>query len=745
MNRELNSKSKRKYRSAAGFAGLLFILPALFFMFLMTPAVLNAAEEAVVPGDTFKLSTYTDFFYNYPSEDFFYHLNDRLLFMDRPDGTPAPRGLRSRLLTIARWHKIVRRSLQRAKKGQEKWNIITLDVNDDAQYRKASVIMSLLGLQLSKTLEGKFNVAHKTGGNTTSYYSFLGLQIPTLKNVLNKTHHFHVKVKETKVPVPFDYQFLSKVTGLEINEGNFFETMLKNEEFSLLLGTLYRLSDREIDYISNLVDTPELGAWKLIYQEKKFLMGMFFLANALRVDKDNFWELPGGPAAAEFWNQLSGKDYRKTPVAFLKSIATKNSGKLNYLFLFARFLSPKVQETLFTGANAQKMIEIYPRIALKNKEKLNAIQFPKLRDFSFFTLLYTLRMQNERFDFPLGADSWLRMLESETLEVFQDIMSGLPGGTGAGFGAGLAQREITLKSGEKIKGSIQVVDGKQVVIAKSMAIDKNNIQSINPPLAEPKPAPKKAAAPKPELDEEVRSYPKEVLSEDNAGSAAGAGDELAVLDQLSDDSPIDLDNLEKQEAQRQKEVLDVSTRSKDMFTKKSLMRRLVGRFFPSRCFGAKVNYNIFQPASKVYRELYGNSFTTPELKLSFNFAEKLQVWVRTSGISGSADIPLLSQEATSSQTFFSFGLGYESKLSKRFSLNFDLGFASVSYKEEAMGEVMDESATGFRFDGSISFHITKLIFTDITGFYLSASGSARNGADVKLGGFGGGLGLGIRF
>lgn len=48
----------------------------------------------------------------------------------------------------------------------------------------------------------------------------------------------------------WDYGFLRQVTGLELNADSFFEILLKDEKFSLLLGALYRLTDREIDYIS---------------------------------------------------------------------------------------------------------------------------------------------------------------------------------------------------------------------------------------------------------------------------------------------------------------------------------------------------------------------------------------------------------------------------------------------------------------------------------------------------------------
>ncbi len=380
-------------------------------------------DIAVIPGDVNRICHYTDFFYNYPSEDFFYYLNERLLFTDTPDGIIEGSGLRNKLLKIVRWHRIIKKSLQRIK--MKETDIITINVADPEGYKKVTIIMNLLGLRLDRSPGGQYRVTRDSSLalKLSDYFQFAVINPGTLENQLNKTHHFHLKIDESEIPVPWDFEFLQEITGLEIDSASFFETMLKNERFSLLLGVLYRLSHKEINHISNLVKKPRLGAWKWIYKYKRFLMGMFFLSNALRVtadddDEDGQWVLPGGRAAEPFWNQLTGKNYKKYPLGFLYRLATKDEGKLNYLFLFSQFLSPESQKTLFTGANAKKMQRVYHLISLNESEKLKAPRFPRLRDFNFYTLLYSLRMRDNRFYFPMGVDVWLKMNQHRILASF---------------------------------------------------------------------------------------------------------------------------------------------------------------------------------------------------------------------------------------------------------------------------------------------------------------------------------------
>ena len=84
------------------------------------------------------------------------------------------------------------------------------------------------------------------------YFRFALIRSHVMERQLNRTHRFNFRIKENKLPIPWDYKFLAKVTGLPLDESSFFEHLLKDETFSLFIGTLYRLSADEIDYIDKL-------------------------------------------------------------------------------------------------------------------------------------------------------------------------------------------------------------------------------------------------------------------------------------------------------------------------------------------------------------------------------------------------------------------------------------------------------------------------------------------------------------
>jgi len=398
-----------------------YALPAflIFFSFSFSFAFVLKGETAVIPGDIDRVCAYTNFFYNFPAEDFFYYLNERSLFTDKPDGKLLGSGMRNKLLRIVRWHDVIKKSLRRYK--QDKNKTVAINVAEPRGYKQAAVILNMLGLNLGKTPEGKYSVTRTPGSGFSDYFRFTLLKIKTIENQLNKAGYFYFKLKESDLPVPWDFGFLREVTGQKIDSANFFETLLKDEQFSLFLGVLYRLSDKEIDYIGGLVPgqtAQPLEAWKQVYRDKKFLVGMFVLSDALRVKQDGVdgkgqWALPGGDAAAAFWNALAETDARTAPFEFLQRLALKDDGKLNYFYLFSYFLPPETQAVLFTGPNAQKTRELYRLISLTDKEKLKDSEFPRLRDTGIYTFLYALQLKDHRFHLPHGVDRWLNAMNME--------------------------------------------------------------------------------------------------------------------------------------------------------------------------------------------------------------------------------------------------------------------------------------------------------------------------------------------
>lgn len=380
-------------------------------------------DDVIIPGDVNRICYYANFFYNYPSEDFLYYLNDFLLSWEKPDETVMARGLRHRLMEVLSWHDAIKEFI-RYHTGEKK-NRIVFNLTDAKAYQKASHLMLILGRQLNKNAKGQYYLTRTANPGVQDYLQFALIRTDTLEQQINNTHFFNFYLKESKVPLPrgLDLEFIREVTGIPVNASSFFENVLKNERLSLLMGVLCRLSANEIQYINNLIPSPRPGAydaWKKIYDNKKLLMGLFVLSNALRVQKvgENgnkpVLQLPGGEAAESFWSQMLGDNLKPTSFAFLERLATKDDGKLNYLYVFSYFLPEDKRRILFFDYDAQKVKEIYELIDLDRKEKLTETEFPLLGNWNYFTLMYVLQTKDKGIYFPQGIDAWFQAITGET-------------------------------------------------------------------------------------------------------------------------------------------------------------------------------------------------------------------------------------------------------------------------------------------------------------------------------------------
>ncbi|MCP4151257.1 MAG: hypothetical protein GY757_26170 [bacterium] len=389
------------------FTCLLFVLVTAA---VLLPSVSLHGANAVIPGTIDNICYHTRFFYNLPVEDFFYYLNDRLLYMENPAGPVTQGGARNQLLKLVRSHNLVKSEMAKTVKPGNK--MISIDVANPKGLKKATSMGFILGFDL--TANGKYKLSSRPLSDGADYSRFINLKLSSIEKQLNATHHFFFKLRETEIPVPWDFEFLETITGLKVDSSSFFETMINHKQFSLLLGVLYRLSSREIDYISGLDKSSPLAAWQKIYNDRKFLMGMFLLSSSLRASGENenrLLSLPGGPGAEPFWSRLAGVDYKSKPLEFLQQLATKEDGKLNYLFVLSTFLPQEKQNYMFTGPNAAKMEELYRTYSLSTRERLNATRFPGLRSPGFHTLFFALKMKDGKFDFPLGLKTWFKILK----------------------------------------------------------------------------------------------------------------------------------------------------------------------------------------------------------------------------------------------------------------------------------------------------------------------------------------------
>ncbi len=381
----------------------------LILFFTVVGSIRMPADAVIIPGDVSRVSYYTNFFYNYPAEDFVFYLNDRLLYSEKPDGKIMENGIRNQLLMVMNRHKLLKTFIQKSK--TEIPGELHYQLSEPLQFQKAKVFLKLMGLTIHKNAQGLYIVDPDTSPGAMHYFQFALSYPKDLQILLNKTGVFHFTLKETRIELPWSCDFLRGVTGLPLDEDSLFLNLLGNERFSLLLGTLYRLADAEIEFMGTTPGRNIVEAWREIYNDPGLLMGMYVLSSAVRVI-DNRLLLPGGDEARQFWAGLVGKDPAAEPFEFLKTLAVKDNGKLNYLYVFSFFCSPDAVRPLLFKFDVSRMTEIMDLVRLGTNEKINGIMFPELDTHKFYTLLYGFHVKDGEVDFPGGTANWLDSLSN---------------------------------------------------------------------------------------------------------------------------------------------------------------------------------------------------------------------------------------------------------------------------------------------------------------------------------------------
>ena len=356
------------------------------FLFLIIIFPNLRSEKIAVPGNPVLLSRYINFYYNLPTKDFLYHLNDLLLFSEAPSDSLIKNGIRKKILNIILMENKIDQLIK--KRFRYDKNMFTINITKRKGYRNGIKLLNYLGLNMEETVKG-LKIEEDNSSGIVDYHRFINLKISAMQKQVNKTMRIFYRHITSEVPFELNIDFLRKVTGLPLSGGNFLQYMVKNKKFSLFLAILYRLSDREIDFISSLKTKKIPNPWRTIYSDKKFLMGIFNLSNALRVKYGRI-VLPGGKQATEFWSKISRSPFPTDQFSFLKSIATSMDGKLNYLFSNTYFIPNKKLKLLFFNFDVIKTKKILSLINLSKNEKLAPNRFPRLRRQGYFKLIYAL-------------------------------------------------------------------------------------------------------------------------------------------------------------------------------------------------------------------------------------------------------------------------------------------------------------------------------------------------------------------
>lgn len=382
----------------------------LFALTMLIRPVFLKCETIKIPGNPTLISRYIDFYYNLPTKDFIYHLNDLLIFSEAPTDKIYKRGVRDKIEKLAVMEKKIGKLIKTRFLFEK--NMFTINISNKKGRRDATKLLNYLGLFMEKIDNGSFKIESDDSEGIVDYHRFVNMKTNDIEKLVNKTNRLFYNHVNSEINIPFDFKFLSEVAGISVNSENFFELMVKDKKFSIFLGILFRLSDLEIKYITEISGTKEPNSWKLIYSDKKFLIGLFNLSTALRV-KDGKLQLPGGPSAEKFWSALSGIEYSDSKYKFLRNLATLDDGKLNYLFTFSFFLPEKNIKPILFNFDTSKMKKVLDLIKLGKNEKLADNRFPRLREPGFFNLLYALNTENGQVLFPGNIHDWIKIFKNK--------------------------------------------------------------------------------------------------------------------------------------------------------------------------------------------------------------------------------------------------------------------------------------------------------------------------------------------
>ena len=432
---------------------MVYRLIILIFLLLLPfpiPGVQSIHSEGAavkLPGTLEQIAYYARYEFPSPEADFIFYINENLLFYSIPQLADVNPWLWRSFKTRKQFQQMIRTRqahiqyekartqvyrMQKAVKTHKalkaylskisstSMDPVSLDLTTPRDYDRARQILKLMGVTLYSDREGNYHLQEVYTPGVFEFYHYYQMKYPVLEELekrLNKKRTFRFDPDECEVRIPWNYSFLCGVTGLDLGPGSFFEWLLKEKRLQLFLGILYRLSDREIDFISAL--EPHLGAWKKIYHSNALLKGIFVLSHALRVT-DGRLQLPGGETAAPFWHRVVGTHPFKNPGQFLETITKKNRGKLNYLYVFSFFLPDDLRKAVFFNNNPGKVKTLLQRLSLSPGEKIgtNGLTVPGLRDFGFVTLLYTLKTQDGSIYFPGGIDAWADAVGAEPKDLF---------------------------------------------------------------------------------------------------------------------------------------------------------------------------------------------------------------------------------------------------------------------------------------------------------------------------------------
>jgi hypothetical protein len=156
-----------------------------------------------------------------------------------------------------------------------------------------------------------------------------------------------------------------------------------------------------------------------------------------------------------------------------------------------------------------------------------------------------------------------------------------------------------------------------------------------------------------------------------------------------------------------------------------------------------VNFNYLSAADENYKKIYQSGSFFPSFKAGFRLDKNIYIWAGFGSMSSNGTIPEMNVDAKAKKQFFSLGLRYSKLLPKKLGYKLEAGVVSAKYSEEALGLLVEESTKGISLEGGLLYSLSSKFFLEFSVGYLSVADDVER-ENVKLGGFIGGLGAGVR-
>jgi len=161
-------------------------------------------------------------------------------------------------------------------------------------------------------------------------------------------------------------------------------------------------------------------------------------------------------------------------------------------------------------------------------------------------------------------------------------------------------------------------------------------------------------------------------------------------------------------------------------------------------FFAAIGVAAFQSADAGFKDVYGATQVSPELKLGYHLYRNFYFWLGGSFISASGVIPVVEDAAKASQTLLSLGAGWETRRWGRLQGDLSAALLMAGLQEKAMGTTASKWAPGFDVRAGLNYFLKENIFLGLSLGYAGAWVEIGK-KDIVLGGLRAGILLGLRF